>query len=65
MKYKPYADYLKYWRAIKTLIRTKHKLSTSDIDILLFVYSEGYFRHKQFWSSSLDSPGRGTDSNEC
>ena len=49
MKYKPYADYLKYWRAIKTLIRHKYNLSSSDIDILLFVYSEQYFRHRQFW----------------
>jgi len=49
MKYKPYADYLKYWRAIKTLTRHKYNLSSSDIDILLFVYSEGYFRHKKFW----------------
>lgn len=49
MKYKPYADYLKYWRVIKVFIRHKYKLSSSDVDILLFIYSEGYFRYSDFW----------------
>ena len=36
-------DYLKYWRVIRYFIKAKYGLTTSDLDILLFLQSEKYF----------------------
>lgn len=44
----PPNDYLKFWRVIRYYIKAKHGLSQADLDIILFLYSEGYFGQKQF-----------------
>jgi len=41
-------DYLKYWRIIRQYIKVKYKLSQSDLDVLLFLNSEGYFSKDKF-----------------
>lgn len=41
-------DYLKYWRVVRYFVRVKYGLSTSDIDVLLFLYSEKYFAKSSF-----------------
>lgn len=41
-------DYLKYWRVIRQYIKSKHGLSQSDLDVLLFLYSEPYFDKSKF-----------------
>jgi hypothetical protein len=46
--FKPSTDYLKYWRVIRYYIRAKHNISTADLDILLFLYSEEYFSKDKF-----------------
>lgn len=44
----PPNDYLKYWRVIRYFIRAKYGVSTGDLDILLFLYSEKYFSKDKF-----------------
>lgn len=41
-------DYLKYWRVIRYYMKAKHGLSQADLDIILFLYSEGYFGQLKF-----------------
>lgn len=41
-------DYLKYWRVIRRFIKVKYNLSESDLDILLFLNSEGKFTRSKF-----------------
>lgn len=41
-------DYLKYWRVIRQFIKAKYKLTQNDLDILLFLKSEGYFSRDDF-----------------
>ena len=41
-------DYLKYWRVIRQFIKAKYKLTQPDLDILLFLKSEGYFSRDNF-----------------
>jgi len=41
-------NYLKYWRVIRQYYKSKYDLTQADIDILLFMYSEGYFTKKKF-----------------
>ena len=41
-------DYLKFWRVIRYYMKAKHKLSQADLDIILFLYSEGYFGKEKF-----------------
>lgn len=42
------SDYLKYWRVVRQFIKSKHGLSQSDLDILLFLKSEEYFSKDKF-----------------
>lgn len=42
------SDYLKFWRVIRYYIKAKHNLSQSDLDMILFLYSEGYFGKERF-----------------
>lgn len=42
------SDYLKYWRVIRNYVKVKYKLSQSDLDMLLFLYSESYFDRQKF-----------------
>ena len=41
-------DCLKYWRVIRYFIKQKYGLSTSDLDMLLFLYSEEIFSKEKF-----------------
>ena len=44
----PLNDYLKYWRVIRYFILKKYKLTTGELDVLLFLYSEKYFSKDKF-----------------
>jgi hypothetical protein len=39
---------LKYWRVIQMYIKRRYKLSQTDIDCLMFLYSEKYFTITKF-----------------
>ena len=41
-------DYLKYWRIIRYFIKNKYKLTTGELDMLLFLYSEEIFSRDKF-----------------
>lgn len=41
-------DYLKYWRVIRKYYQMKYGLNNSDIEMLLFLYSEEYFYKSKF-----------------
>ena len=41
-------DYLKYWRVIRYWASSKYDLKYADLDMLIFLYSEGYFKRSQF-----------------
>jgi hypothetical protein len=41
-------DYLKYWRVIRQYIKVKHGLTQSDLDMLMFIYTEKYFSKARF-----------------
>ena len=36
-------DCLKYWRVIRYFVKQKYGLTTGDLDMLLFLYSEDIF----------------------
>ena len=44
----PPNDYLKYWRVIKRWVKVKYGLSESELETLLFLYSEQYFGKDKF-----------------
>ena len=44
----PPNDYLKFWRVIRYYYKAKFQLSQADLDIILFLYSEGYFGKEKF-----------------
>jgi len=41
-------DYLKFWRVIRYFVKAKYEVSTGDLDVLLFLYSEKYFGKEKF-----------------
>ena len=41
-------DYLKYWRVVRYFIKSKYGLNTADLEMLIFLYSEGYFDKDRF-----------------
>lgn len=41
-------DYLKYWRVVRYFVQAKYKLSTPDLEMLLFLRSEKYFSKDKF-----------------
>ena len=41
-------DCLKYWRVIRYFIKSKYGLTTGDLDMLLFLYSEDIFSKEKF-----------------
>ena len=41
-------DCLKYWRVIRYFIKSKYGLTTADLDVLLFLYSEDIFSKEKF-----------------
>lgn len=44
----PSNDYLKYWKAVKHWAKATYGLGSADIEMMLFLYSEGLFTRKQF-----------------
>lgn len=44
----PQNDYLKFWRVVRYYIKSKYGLCQADLDVLLFLYSEGYFGKEKF-----------------
>lgn len=42
-------DYLKYWRSIYHYTKVKHDITSADLDMMLFLYSEPYFTSKTFY----------------
>ena len=44
----PKSDYLKYWKVVKQWARAKYNLGTADIEMMLFLYSEGLFTKFEF-----------------
>jgi hypothetical protein len=41
-------NYLKYWKVIRQYYKAKHKLTQSDLDVLLFLHTEKYFTRERF-----------------
>ena len=41
-------DYLKYWRVIRYYFNQRYKLTSGELDMLLFLSSEGYFDKSKF-----------------
>jgi hypothetical protein len=41
-------DYLKYWKVVRQFYKAKHGLSQAELDVLLFLYTEGYFDRERF-----------------
>ena len=41
-------DYLKYWRVVRYFIKSKYGLTTADLEMLIFLYSESYFDKNKF-----------------
>ena len=41
-------DFLKHWRVVRYYIKRKYNLNQSDLDLILFLYSEGRFTKKIF-----------------
>ena len=44
----PLNDYLKYWKAVKHWAKATYGVGSADIEMMLFLYSEGLFTRKQF-----------------
>ncbi len=44
----PPQDYMKYWRVVRYYVKSKYKLTTADLDMLLFLFSEQYFNKSKF-----------------
>jgi hypothetical protein len=41
-------DYLKYWRVIRRYMKVKHNIGQAELEIILFLYSEGKFPASRF-----------------
>ena len=41
-------DYLKYWKIVRYWALRKYKITNTDLDFLLFLYSEGLFNKAKF-----------------
>ena len=40
------SNYLKYWRVIRYFIKSKYNLTQADLDILIFLFDEGFLKDK-------------------
>lgn len=49
----PGEDYLKYWRVVRQWAKTKHEISSADLDMMLFLYSEKLFTRDCFYDFSM------------
>ena len=43
----PEYDFLKYWRIVRYWARVKYEVSTAELDLLLYLHSEGPFTRDQ------------------
>jgi hypothetical protein len=41
-------DYLKYWRVIRYFVKAKYDLNQGELDVILFLNSEGHFGKDKF-----------------
>ena len=41
-------DYLKYWRVVRYYIKKKYNLTTAELELLLFLKTEGRFSREDF-----------------
>jgi len=41
-------EHMKYWRVIRHYFQRKYSLNISELELFLFLYSEGYFTRKVF-----------------
>ena len=41
-------NYLKYWRVVRYWVKAKYGLTTGELDMMLFLYSEDYFSKDKF-----------------
>ncbi len=48
MSHKPKYDYLKYWRVVRYWAQKKYNIGNADLDVILYLYSEGIFSRKEF-----------------
>lgn len=44
----PKNDYLKYWKTVKQWAKAKYNLTNAQVELMLFLYSEGLFTKAQF-----------------
>lgn len=44
----PSRDYLKYWRVVKYWAKNKYDITTGELELMFFLYSEGIFKKDQF-----------------
>ena len=42
------SNYLKYWRPVKFYIKAKYEITEAELEMILFLYSEGYFNKDVF-----------------
>lgn len=49
----PGEDYLKYWRVVRQWAKTKHNISSADLDMMLFLFSEKLFTRDCFDDFSM------------
>lgn len=50
--YEPRYNFLKYWRVVRKWAMVKYNMSSSDLEILLFMYDEGIWKSKDFLSAT-------------
>ena len=44
----PIDDYLKYWRVVRYFIKAKYNITQGELQMLLFLKTEGYFSKDKF-----------------
>ena len=44
----PSRDYMKYWRVVKYWAKNKYDITTGELEMMFFLYSEGLFNKDQF-----------------
>jgi len=49
-------DFMKHWRVVKYIITKEYEIGVADLELLIFLYSEGRFTKDDFtWYSSIMS----------
>jgi DNA-binding MarR family transcriptional regulator len=44
----PKYDYMKYWRVVRKYTMIKYDITEPDLELLMFLYSEGLFNYQKF-----------------